>query len=246
MDERVSAWAERFSNAPAAEILAFFNLEFGDRICLSSSMGAEDQVLTCMLVNINPHFRVFTLDTGRLFPETLNLIHETRNRYSLNLEVYFPDYRGVEKMVREKGINLFYESVENRKQCCYVRKVEPLKRALQGMQAWITGIRKDQTLNRFNTRVVEWDDTYNLVKINPLYRWTEKMVWDYIRENGIPYNKLHDIGFPSIGCQPCTRAVNPGEDSRSGRWWWEDQGHRECGLHMKESSGAGIIQVKKL
>jgi len=246
MDDRVSAWAERFSNAPAGEVLAFFNLEFGDRICLSSSMGAEDQVLTHMLVNISPHFRMFTLDTGRLFPETLNLIHETRNRYSLNLEVYFPDYRGVEKMVREKGINLFYESVENRKQCCHVRKVEPLKRALQGMQAWITGIRKDQTLNRFNTRVVEWDDTYNLVKINPLYRWTEKMVWDYIRENGIPYNELHDRGFSSIGCQPCTRAVNPGEDSRSGRWWWEDQGHRECGLHMKESSGAGIIQVKKL
>ncbi len=246
MDDRVTVWAEQFSNAPAGDILAFFNLEFGDKICLSSSMGAEDQVLTHMLVNINPNFRVFTLDTGRLFPETLNLIQETRNAYNLNLEVYFPDYREVEKMVREKGINLFYESVENRKHCCHVRKVEPLKRALQGMQAWITGIRKDQTLNRFNTRVVEWDDTYNLVKINPLYRWTEKMVWDYIRENGVPYNELHDRGFPSIGCQPCTRAVNPGEDSRSGRWWWEDQGHKECGLHMKESSGAGIIQVKKL
>jgi phosphoadenosine phosphosulfate reductase len=138
-------------------------------------------------------------------------------------------------MVREKGINLFYESVENRKLCCHVRKVEPLKRALHGMQAWITGIRKDQTLNRFDTKLVEWDETFHLIKINPLYRWSEKMVWNFIRENNVPYNALHDKGFPSIGCQPCTRAVAPGEDSRAGRWWWEDQGHKECGLHVKES-----------
>jgi phosphoadenosine phosphosulfate reductase len=235
MDERISVWADRFSNTPAHEVLAFFNHEFDDKICLSSSMGAEDQVLTHMLLNINPGFRIFTLDTGRLFPETLNLIQEIQSKFRADVEVFFPDYKEVQKMVRERGINLFYESVDNRKYCCHVRKVEPLKRALTGMQAWITGIRKDQTLNRFNTRVVEWDDTYSLIKINPLFRWTEKMVWDYIRENNIPYNELHDKGFPSIGCQPCTRAINPGEDSRAGRWWWEDQGHKECGLHIKES-----------
>jgi phosphoadenosine phosphosulfate reductase len=198
-------------------------------------MGAEDQVLTDMLVNINPDFRIITLDTGRLFPETLNLIHKTREHYRANLEVFFPDYRKVQKMVNEKGVNLFYESVENRKTCCNIRKTEPLKRALAGMLAWITGIRKDQTLNRFTTKLVEWDEGYSLVKINPLFRWTEKMVWEYITAHNVLYNKLHDTGFPSIGCQPCTRAVASGEDSRAGRWWWEDQGHKECGLHIKES-----------
>jgi phosphoadenosine phosphosulfate reductase len=188
-----------------------------------------------MLVKIEPHFRIFTLDTGRLFPETLNLIQKTRDYYKNNIEVFFPDYKMVQQMVREKGINLFYESVENRKLCCQIRKLEPLKRALSGMEAWITGIRKDQTLNRFNTRVVEWDESNGLVKINPLYRWSEKMIWEYIHKNQIPYNELHDKNFPSIGCQPCTRAVAPGEDSRSGRWWWEDQGHKECGLHMHGS-----------
>jgi phosphoadenosine phosphosulfate reductase len=198
-------------------------------------MGAEDQVLTHMLMSFNPQFRIFTLDTGRLFPETLNLIQKTRERYNNSIEVIFPDYRLVQKMVREKGINLFYESVENRKLCCQIRKLEPLKRALSGMNAWITGIRKDQTINRFSTQVVEWDESNGLVKINPLYRWSEKMIWDYIHKNQVPYNELHDKNFPSIGCQPCTRAIAPGEDSRAGRWWWEDQGHKECGLHIRDN-----------
>jgi phosphoadenosine phosphosulfate reductase len=137
-------------------------------------------------------------------------------------------------MVKNKGINLFYESLENRKLCCHLRKIEPLNRALSGMDAWITGIRKDQTLSRFETKLVEWDESHGLIKINPLVNWTEKMVWDYIRQYNVPYNALHDKGFPSIGCQPCTRAVKPGDDIRSGRWWWEDQGHKECGLHRKE------------
>jgi len=235
MESRIATWNERFQKAPAEEVLEFFNREFGALVCLSSSMGAEDQVLTHMLMKINPDFRIFTLDTGRLFPETLNLIQQTRDQYHVNLEVFFPDYKLVQQMVKEKGINLFYNSVENRKLCCQIRKLEPLKRALNGMKAWITGIRKDQTLNRFNTQVIEWDEANELVKINPLYRWSEKMVWDYIRANQIPYNELHDNNFPSIGCQPCTRAVAPGEDSRAGRWWWEDQGHKECGLHIQES-----------
>jgi phosphoadenosine phosphosulfate reductase len=233
MDNRIDAWNERFVKAPAEEVVEFFNGEFGQEICLSSSMGAEDQVLTHMLMKVNPSFRIFTLDTGRLFPETLNLIQKTRDHYNASIEVFFPDYRMVQQMVREKGINLFYASVEDRKYCCNVRKMEPLKRALTGMKAWMTGIRKDQTINRFNTQVVEWDEANGIVKINPLYRWSEKMVWEYIRSNNIPYNELHDRNFPSIGCQPCTRAVAPGEDTRAGRWWWEDQGHKECGLHVK-------------
>lgn len=235
METRINEWNEQLANASAEEILTFFNREFGSAICLSSSMGVEDQVLTDMIMSINPHFNIFTLDTGRLFPETLNLIQETCDHYGTHIKVYFPDYRQVEEMVREKGINLFYRSVENRKLCCHIRKIEPLKRALSGMKAWVTGIRKDQTINRFNTRLVEWDENNGLVKINPLLRWSEKKVWEYIHAHKVPYNTLHDKGFPSIGCQPCTRAVEPGEDSRAGRWWWEDQGHKECGLHIKKN-----------
>jgi phosphoadenosine phosphosulfate reductase len=235
MDRRIASWNDRFLNAQAQEVLTFFAGEFGNKICLSSSMGAEDMVLIHMLVNINPDFRIFTLDTGRLFPETMELIHKTRTHYNAKLEVYFPDYHNVEKMVKEKGVNLFFESMENRKLCCHFRKVEPLKRALKGMEAWITGIRKDQTLNRFDTTLIEWDENQGLIKINPLFRWTEKRVWQYIHENQVLYNKLHDSGFPSIGCQPCTRAVAPEEDSRAGRWWWENQGPKECGLHINDS-----------
>jgi phosphoadenosine phosphosulfate reductase len=233
MEAKISMWNERFAKAPAEEVVTFFNQEFGSAVCLSSSMGAEDQVLTDMLIKINPDFRIITLDTGRLFPETLNLIQQTRTKYNSRIEVFFPDYKLVQEMVREKGINLFYESVENRKLCCQIRKMEPLKRALTGMKAWITGIRKDQTLNRFNTQVVEWDEANELVKINPLYRWSEKMVWEYIHKNNVPYNELHDKGYPSIGCQPCTRAVAQGEDSRAGRWWWEEQDIKS-GLYIKE------------
>jgi phosphoadenosine phosphosulfate reductase len=232
MTDRIAQWNDQFERASATDVLAYFAAEFGEKLCFSSSMGVEDQVLTDMLVKIKSGIRIFTLDTGRLFPETLNLINHTCRHYGIRIEVFFPDYRLVQEMVREKGINLFYESVENRKACCNIRKMEPLKRALSGMQAWITGIRKEQTLNRFNTRLVEWDEANGLVKINPLYRWSEKKVWEYVRTHQVPYNELHDKGFPSIGCQPCTRAVAPGEDSRAGRWWWEDQGHKECGLHL--------------
>lgn len=235
MDERIYVWKERFAKAPAEEIIRYFNQEFGELVCLSSSMGAEDQVLTDMSLKINPAFRIFTLDTGRVFPETLNLIDKTREHYHTSIEVFFPDYALVQQMVREKGVNLFYQSVEYRKLCCRIRKIEPLKRALTGMKAWITGIRKDQTIDRFQTEVVEWDEAHQLVKINPLYRWSEKMVWEYIHTHQVPYNELHDKGFPSIGCQPCTRAVSKDEDIRAGRWWWEDQGHKECGLHVKDA-----------
>jgi phosphoadenosine phosphosulfate reductase len=182
-------------------------------------------------VKIDKNTKIFTLDTGRLFPESCQLIEKTNQTYNISIDIYFPDAAGVEKMVKEKGINLFYQSVENRKLCCHIRKIEPSKRALKGMEVWITGIRKDQTLSRFYNRYVEWDEANHIIKINPLLTWTEKQVWDYIKSFHVPYNELHDKGFPSIGCMPCTRAVITGEDARSGRWWWEDAGHKECGLH---------------
>ena len=147
--------------------------------------------------------------------------------------IFFPAKEQVEKMVDEKGINLFYRSIENRKECCHIRKTEPLSRALKGVDVWITGIRREQAITRYSAPMVEWNSQYNLLKINPLRDWTEAMVWDYIKVNDIPFNKLHEQGFPSIGCQPCTRAVKPGEDIRAGRWWWENPENKECGIHVK-------------
>jgi len=231
MNKQIEAWNRQFENAEPGEVLIYFLEHFKGRIALSSSMGAEDQVLTAMVSGLDPSVTIFTLDTGRLFPETYELIEETNKHFDIRLKVYFPDREAVEKMVGEKGINLFLESVENRKLCCGIRKVEPSKRALKELDVWICGLRKDQSVERFFNKLVEWDEANGLIKLNPLINWTEKQVWDYIRENNIPYNILHDKGFPSIGCQPCTRAVEPGEDIRAGRWWWEDSEKRECGLH---------------
>jgi phosphoadenosine phosphosulfate reductase len=205
--------------------------EFGNKIGFSTSLGAEDQVITAMLAGIDKSVNIFTLDTGRMFPETYEVLHRTRNRFGLNIQIYFPEAARVEEMVNSHGINLFYERIENRKLCCNIRKIEPLKRALSGLDAWITGLRRQQSVTRHNMKLVEWDDSHGLIKINPLIEWTNEMVWDYIQQKNIPYNKLHDHGFPSIGCQPCTRAIEPGEDLRSGRWWWEQPDSKECGLH---------------
>jgi len=184
-----------------------------------------------MICCIDNNIRIFSLDTGRLFQETYDLIEKTNNKYAINIDIYFPDWQKVEEMVRDKGINLFYRSIENRKRCCYLRKIEPLNRALKGAEAWISGIRKDQTVSRFYTKLIEWDETHKMIKINPLINWAEEQVWEYIKDNNVPYNILHDRGFSSIGCQPCTRAINQGEDFRAGRWWWEEPDSRECGLH---------------
>jgi phosphoadenosine phosphosulfate reductase len=234
LKERVAALNDRFEGAAPVEILRHFLSDFNGKIALSTSLGAEDQVLTEMVVSINPSVRIFTLDTGRMFPETYDAIEMTNARYKVNIEVFFPDYRQVEEMVREKGINLFYESIENRKLCCHIRKIEPLKRALAGLDVWISGLRRAQSVTRENLHTVEWDENNNMIKVNPLINWSEEEVWEYIKQKNIPYNKLHDKGFPSIGCQPCTRAVEPGEDIRAGRWWWENPENKECGLHVKE------------
>lgn len=222
---------ERFSGKNAEEVLTFFLTEYKGHIALASSLGIEDQVLTDMICQIAPETRIFTLDTGRLFPETYSLIERTNLTYGIKIELFFPDYREVEKMVTEHGVNLFYESIEKRRLCCHVRKLEPLKRAFQGLQVWICGLRHEQSVTRTDNRTIEWDENNKLIKINPLIDWTESQTWEYIKKRGVPYNKLHDQGFPSIGCQPCTRAIQPGEDVRAGRWWWEDPLHKECGLH---------------
>lgn len=219
----------------AQEVLTWALEQYHPNIALASSFGAEDMVLIDMLVKINPKARIFTLDTGRLNQETYDVMDRCREQYGLDsLKICFPDTERVEAMVRERGINLFYESVENRKLCCHVRKVEPLERALQGLSAWITGLRREQAVTRVGLPKIELDEAHgNIVKLNPLADWTTDQVWAYIHENHVPYNRLHDQGYPSIGCEPCTRAVESGEDIRAGRWWWELPEYKECGLHVK-------------
>jgi phosphoadenosine phosphosulfate reductase len=213
-----------------------------EKISLASSFGAEDVVLIDMLAKIKPDAHVFTLDTGRLNSETYDVIGKVQQKYpQLNLRIMFPQAETVEQMVSQKGINLFYDSVENRKQCCYIRKVEPLGRATKDLDAWITGLRRDQTANRSSMETVELDADRNIAKINPLIDWSFDQVWDYIRANDVPYNALHDQNFPSIGCAPCTRAVEAGEDLRAGRWWWE-LSNQECGLHV--SSDGTLVRAK--
>lgn len=201
------------------------------RVVFSSSLGAEDQVITHMMAALMKDPPVFTLDTGRLFYETFELIEKTNQRYGINIKVLFPDTKLVEEMVAIGGINLFYRSVENRKRCCHVRKIEPLKRALKGSKFWITGLRREQSPTRKDLQFAEWDASNHIIKVNPLLDWSEDQVWDYIKTHNVPYNSLHDKGYRSLGCQPCTRQVMPGEDVRAGRWWWEQPETRECGLH---------------
>ena len=232
--ENIAELNRKFNGASPQETLRYFIEALGDKVALASSLGAEDQVLTDMLCTINSKARIFTLDTGRLFPEAYHLIDKTNLRYGIKMELFFPDYRQVEKMVGEEGVNLFYDGIEQRKRCCHVRKIEPLRRAFGTLQAWICGLRREQSVTRHDMQVVEWDEGNGLVKINPLMSWSEVQVWDYIRSHSVPYNGLHDKGFPSIGCQPCTRAVKEGEDVRAGRWWWESPEHKECGLHRHE------------
>ncbi len=224
---------EKLKNSSTQEIIEFFINEYKEKIALASSLGAEDQVLTDMIFKTDNTARVFTLDTGRLNPETYDVMDATNLKYSVKLEVYFPKSQEVQNLYATQGVNGHYESIENRKRCCNIRKIEPLKRALEGLEVWITGLRSAQSITREEMRLVEWDEGFNLIKVNPLINWCEKEVWDYIKTNHVPYNKLHDQGFPSIGCAPCTRAIKDGEDVRAGRWWWENPEHKECGLHKK-------------
>jgi phosphoadenosine phosphosulfate reductase len=200
---------------------------------LASSFGAEDMVLTDLIARNALAIGVFTLDTGRLPGETYALIDRVRNHYGLPIEVYYPDARVLERYVGANGINAFYRSAELRQGCCAIRKTEPLARALAGKRAWITGQRRSQSLTRNDVATAEFDATHGLHKFNPLAEWSNDEVWSYIRAQGVPYNALHDRGYSSIGCAPCTRSIEPGEDIRAGRWWWEHPAHRECGLHRR-------------
>lgn len=207
---------------------------FGDKIAKASSFGPEDSVVTDMIIKINPKARFFTLDTGRLNQETYDVMDAIAKKYNISFEVMFPETVAVEEMVRTKGINLFYDSVENRKLCCEIRKVRPLNKILSTLDAWVTGLRRDQNENRSHAAMVELDHLHGgIVKVNPIIEWTWDQVLSYIKERNLPYNKLLDRGYTSIGCEPCTRAIKPGEDLRAGRWWWESDTHKECGLHMK-------------
>lgn len=229
----LDALNETLESQPPQATLEWGLREFHPRIALAWS-GAEDVALVDMALKIHPQARIFILDTGRLNPETYEVVDKVRAKYAAPLEILFPDTALVEEMTRTHGMNLFYHGVENRKRCCNIRKVIPLKRMLGAVDAWITGLRRDQAASRTVVKKVERDAAFGgIIKLNPLAGWSHADVWDYIRKNEVPYNTLHDKGYPSIGCAPCTRAVQPGEDIRAGRWWWEDQGGKECGLHVK-------------
>ena len=222
---------ESLRDIPVEEGLKKVASLFPGKVKFSSSLGQEDQVLTDIISRHSIDVTIFTLDTGRLFSETYELIEKTEARYKNKIQIYFPDSSAVEEMVNKNGVNLFYNSVPERQLCCNIRKVEPLNRALVGVSVWVTGLRSSQTDVRKNVPVIEWLPGKNLYKYNPLLNWSYEEIMDYIKRYSVPYNPLHDKGFVSIGCAPCTRAIEPGEDARAGRWWWEIS-HKECGLHI--------------
>ena len=209
--------------------------EYPGKVVFSTSFSYEDQVITHLILENKLPISIFTLDTGRLFAETYSVWSSTNEQYHTQIKAYYPDHSLLEDFIAEKGPNSFYESVANRKGCCYIRKVEPLKRALAGNEVWVTGLRAEHSPERKDLPVVEWDESNQVIKYHPLLHWTTEETKAYIKENHVPYNPLHDKGFVSIGCAPCTRAIKPGEDFRAGRWWWEDADKKECGLHVHEN-----------
>src|SRR5574344_664941 len=233
MDKKLIEKFELFFSESNTSNLIKYIIENHKNVAFSSSLGAEDQVITDMIFKVDKKTKVFTLDTGRLHSETYKVLDETNLKYGVKLEVYFPKFESVENLYKTQGVNGHFESIENRKNCCNIRKIEPLKRALKDVEVWVTGLRASQSVTRTDMPLVEWDENFNVIKVNPLINWSQEDVWDYIKTNKVPYNKLHDQGFPSIGCAPCTRAIKDGEDIRAGRWWWENPEHKECGLHKK-------------
>jgi len=232
--DKIEEFTTATKGLDAEGIIQWASKIFGNRVVFATSLGEEDQVITDMIARVAPGIEIFTLDTGRLYQETYDLLAKTQRRYSqVRFKIYYPDTKAVEEMVAAKGINLFYESVENRKTCCGVRKVEPLRRALANADAWITGLRRSQSLARSDAEIIEWDGANGKIKINPLVDWSLDQVRDHIKKNKVDVNPLHAKGFVSISCAPCTRAIKPGEDIRAGRWWWEQPEQKECGLHKK-------------
>ncbi len=234
---------KQFSSADLSEVLTFLLEKYDKKVILASSLGLEDQVLTHSLLSLNKEARIFVLDTLRLNDETYDVLNETKKKYQFEYEIYYPNKRAVNKLTKEKGVNSFYESIENRKECCAIRKLEPLQRVLKTVDVWITGLRKDQSITRKNMKLFEYDEQYNILKINPLINWSYDDVWEAVNQYDIPYNKLHDKGYPSIGCDPCTRAIKLGEDLRAGRWWWEAADQKECGLHNNNRGKKEKIKI---
>ncbi|MEI6087139.1 MAG: phosphoadenylyl-sulfate reductase [Bacteroidota bacterium] len=216
------------------KFLKKLSTDYDGSIVFSSSFSYEDQVITHLIADQHLPIQIFTLDTGRLFAETYSVWNSTLERYKISIKAFYPDQFKLESFVEKNGPNAFYESVENRKDCCYIRKVEPLKRALTGNAIWVTGLRAEHSAARQDLQSIEWDESNQIIKYHPLLHWTTEQVSDFIRTNNIPYNPLHDKGFVSIGCAPCTRAIKEGEDFRAGRWWWEDANKKECGLHVHQ------------
>ena len=232
MSVLISELQKELSGKEIAEQLLHLTELFSDQVVFSTSFGLEDQVIFHLIAKNELPVKVFTLDTGRLFAETYSTWSKTIEKYNLAISAYYPEEELLKDFVSTKGPNSFYESVDNRKQCCHIRKVEPLQRALKGNTIWITGIRSEQSNNRQDMPRLEWDESNQMIKFHPLMNWTWGQVKQFVSKNNIPYNPLHDKGFVSIGCSPCTRAINPGEDFRAGRWWWEDNSKKECGLHQ--------------
>jgi phosphoadenosine phosphosulfate reductase len=229
--ENIDSLIDQIDGLSIKEALQLLAAKFPGKVTFSSSFGFEDQLITHEILKNNIPVSIFTLDTGRLFPETYSVWSNTLQKYNTTIRAYYPDHTLLQDFIENKGPNSFYESVDNRKSCCYIRKVEPLKRALHGNEVWVTGMRAEQSAGRSDLLPIEWDEGNQVFKFHPLLHWTTEQVKAYIAEQEIPYNPLHDRGFISIGCAPCTRAVRPGEDFRAGRWWWEDNSKKECGLH---------------
>ncbi len=213
------------------------------RVVYSNSLGAEAMVLTDIIWAHVPEIDIFSIDTGRLHEETYELLEKLQRRYKRKIRLVYPDAQALEKLVADQGVNGFFHSLEARLACCHVRKVEPFKRAIAGYSAWVTGVRREQSATRAQAQPIEWDAENSLHKVSPLLDWTEEHVWQYIRARKLPYNSLHDKQFPSIGCSPCTRAIQPGENRRAGRWWWEQPESRECGLHPRVRHAAAAVQA---
>ncbi len=224
------------------DVMTFIGKKFPGKVTFSSSFSFEDQVITDLILRNKIPVTIFTLDTGRLFAETYSVWSSTNERYQTHIQPFYPEKDSLERFVGEKGPNAFYESVENRKSCCYIRKVEPLKRALAGKSVWVTGLRAEHSAARHDLNTFEWDEANQVIKYNPILYWTTEEVKKYINEFNVPYNPLHDRGFVSIGCAPCTRAIRPGEDFRAGRWWWEDSSKKECGLHENTAAVSSLNQ----
>ena len=229
--ELANILTQEFENKSIKEVLQEIEIRYNSTSIFTTSFGIEDQVISHFIFENNISIKVATLDTGRIFKETYKTYSKTLEQYKKPIQCFFPQNSAVEKMITEKGPYSFYESVENRKECCYIRKIEPLKRLLAGNKLWITGIRADQSENRTSMQLFMWDEGNQIMKYNPLLNWSLEDCMDFAKKNSVPYNILHDKGFVSIGCEPCTRAIQAGEDFRAGRWWWEDKSKKECGLH---------------